>query len=79
VFFSSFAARVNFYIFLPWQDLEVAAAAAGGRLPLPQLQVQGAGPHQLREAGHVHRLQHHRTGTQGSLRFLRFDQAGHVN
>ncbi len=47
------------------QDLQVTAAAVGCRLSLPQLQVQGPGPHQLGQARHVHRLQHHCPGAQG--------------
>jgi hypothetical protein len=48
-----------------FQDLQVSAAAVGCCLSLPQLQVQGPGPHQLGQARHVHRLQHHCPGAQG--------------
>ncbi len=47
------------------QDLQVTAAAIGRGLPLPELQVQGPGSHQLGQARHVHRLQHHSPGAQG--------------
>ncbi len=47
------------------QDLQVSAPAVGSCLSLPQLQVQGPGSHQLGQARHVHRLQHHCPGAQG--------------
>ncbi len=47
------------------QDLQVSAAAVGCGMSLPELQVQGPGPHQLGQARHVHRLQHHSPGAQG--------------